>query len=73
MLPSATTHVVCQGCRNIGRSGEGGAIKKLRAVETYEKQNNFCQLCLLLLNNNVALKMIKETLENAFRFDLDKP
>jgi len=33
----------------------GGAVKKLRAMEIYEKKRY--QLCLLLLNNNVDLKI----------------
>ena len=36
----------------LGRRGS----KKLRAMETYEKQTNWYQLCLLLFNNNVDLK-----------------
>jgi len=37
---------------NIGRE----VVKMLRTMETYEKQKNPYQLCLLLLNNNVDLK-----------------
>jgi len=59
-----------QGRRNIGRSG--GASKKLRAMETFEKpKKNRHQLCFLLFNN--VSKIIKETVENVFHFDLDKP
>jgi len=43
-----------QGRRKVGRAG--GALKKLRAMETYEKQINRYQLSLLLFNNNVDLK-----------------
>ena len=43
-----------QGYRNIGRAGE--EAKLLRAMETYKKQKNRHQLCLLLLNNIVDLK-----------------
>jgi len=42
-------------------------------METSEKQTNRYQLCLLLFNNSVDLKMIEETIENLFQFDLDKP
>jgi len=33
-----------------------GAVKKLRAMKTYEKPKNRYQLCLLLFNNHVGLK-----------------
>jgi len=46
-----------QGRRNVGRAG--GAVQKLRAMETYEKQKNRYQLCLLLLNNSADLKYNK--------------
>jgi len=42
-------------------------------METYMKQKNRYQLCLLLLSNNFDLKKIKETIENLFQFDLDIP
>jgi len=45
--------------QKIGRAG-GGAVKKLRAMETYEKQRKCYQLCLLLFNNNVDLKNNKK-------------
>jgi len=45
-------HDHTQGRRNIGRAG--AAVKKLRAMEIYEK--NRYQLCFLLFNNNVDLK-----------------
>ena len=35
---------------------QGGEEKKLKAMETYEKQKNRYQLCLLLFNNNGDLK-----------------
>jgi len=31
------------------------------------------QLCLILLNSNVDLKIINETMENLFKFHLDIP
>jgi len=43
-----------QRCQNVKWAGE--AVKKLRAMEIYEKQKNRYQLCLLLFNNNVVLK-----------------
>ena len=46
-----------QGRRNSGRAG--GALKKLRAMETYKKTKKSLKLCLLLLNNNVDLKSKK--------------
>jgi len=42
-------------------------------METYEKQKNRHQLCLLQFNKNVDLKITKETIENVFQFDRDKP
>jgi len=45
-----------KNCEKQGRPNVGRAIKKLRAMETYEKQKNRYQLCLLLLNNHVGLK-----------------
>ena len=39
---------------NVARAG--GAVKKLRAMETYKNQKNRYQLCLLLYNNHVGLK-----------------
>jgi len=47
------------------------AVNELRAMETCKKTKNCYQLCLLLSNNNVAPKIIKETTENLFQFDLD--
>jgi len=48
-------HMLCvQGRRNVDWAG--GAAKKLRAMEIYEKQKNCYQLRLLLFNNNVDLK-----------------
>ena len=47
-------------CSGAGTSvGRGGGSKKLRAMETYEKQKKCYQLCLLLFNNNVDLKKNK--------------
>ena len=46
-----------QGRRDVDWAG--GAVKKMRVMEIYEKQKNRYQLCLLLLNNNVDLKIIK--------------
>jgi len=43
-------------------------------METYEKQKNRYQLCLLLFNNNTLTSiLIKETIENVFEFDRDTP
>jgi len=58
-IPPSEECLYCrrQGGRNIGRAG--GAVKKLRAMETYEEQKNRYQLCLLLFNNNVDLKSNK--------------
>ena len=42
--------------RGARTSPEQRAVKKLRAMETYEKQKNCYQLCLLLFNNHVGLK-----------------
>ena len=58
-LPSYFHNIQCddmwkQGRRNVGRAW--GAVKMLRAMETYEKQKNRYQVCLLLFNNNVGLK-----------------
>jgi len=35
------------------------AVNELRAMETYKKTTNCCQLCLLLSNNNVDPKNYK--------------
>ena len=44
MLQVLDVFLFCkQGRRNVGRAGEGSE-KKLRAMETYEKQKNRCQL-----------------------------
>jgi len=43
-----------QGRQSSGRAGE--AVKQLRAMETYKKQKNRCQLCLFLFINNVDRK-----------------
>jgi len=59
-----------QGRRNSGRVG--GEVKRLlRAMETQIKKRY--QLCLILLNSNVDLKIINETMENLFKFHLDIP
>jgi len=44
-----------QGRRSSGRAG-GGAVKELRAMQIYKKQENRYQLCLSLFTNNVDLK-----------------
>jgi len=46
--------ICAQRCWNVARAR--GAVKKLRAMKTYEKQKNRYQLCLLLFNNHVGLK-----------------
>jgi len=37
-------------------AGQGGAIKKLRTIKIYKKQNNRKSICLLLFSNNVDIK-----------------
>jgi len=61
-----------QGRRNVGRAGR--AVKKLRAVEAYEKQkkivtNYACYCSTTVLTSEI----MKQTIENLFQFDLDKP
>ena len=43
-----------QGSRNSSKAG--GAVKELRAIETWKKQKERYQLCLFLQSNNVDLK-----------------
>jgi len=43
-----------QGRRNVGRAW--GAVKKLRAMETYEKQKIVSNYAVILSNNHVGLK-----------------
>ena len=57
---------MAQGCRN---SGTAGSSKRVEGNGNLQKR---CyQLCLLLSNNDVDPKMIKETIENLLQFDLD--
>jgi len=37
-------------------AGAAGAVKQLRAMETFQKQKNRYQVCLFLFINNVDLK-----------------
>jgi len=43
-------------------------------METYEKQKNRCQLYACYCSTTMLTsKITKETIENVFQFDLDKP
>jgi len=61
------------GSRDAGTAvGQGGSQKVVESNGNLnKKQKNRYQLCLLLLNNNVDLKIIKETIENLLQCDLD--
>jgi len=60
-------NVQIQGRRNSDRAG--GTVKELRAMESYKKQKNRYQLCLLLFINCVDLKNnITEIIENHSEF-----
>ena len=61
-----------QGRRNIGRA-RGGAVKTLRAMETYEKQKIIYQFACYCSTTMLTSKIITEPIENIFQFNLDKP
>jgi len=48
--------------------GQGGAVKEMRAIGTYKKQENRYQLCLFLFINNVDLKNNNKIMENHSEF-----
>jgi len=50
-----------------------GAVKKLRAMEIYEKHKNRNQFACYCSTTMLTSKIIKEPIENLFQFGRDKP
>ena len=50
-----------------------GAVKTLRAIETYEKQKIVANYACYCLTRMLTSKITKETVENVFQFDHDQP
>ena len=69
MIPSASMPCT-QGRRNSSRAA--GAVKKVRTMKTYENKKIVTNCACYCSTTMLTSKIIKETVDNLFQFDLDK-